>query len=107
MLVVFGVAAGFFGSRLPTSFLPDEDQGYFYINLQLPNAASLERTEAVSTKVENICQITPGVKYITSVAGFSLLSFVRTSYNAFFFVTLKDWNERKSGRSSFKRSSST
>src|SRR5581483_9087572 len=75
---------------------PDEDQGYIFLHLQLPNAASLERTEAVSRKVEKILAQTPGVKYTTTVAGFSLLSFVRTTYNAFFFVTLKDWDERKS-----------
>jgi len=96
LLVVFGAAAGFFGSKIPSSFLPDEDQGYLYINLQLPNAASLQRTDAVARKIEDALATTPGVQYTTSVVGFSLLSFVRTSYNAFFFVTLKPWDERKS-----------
>lgn len=96
MLVIFGLAAGLIGKRVPSSFLPDEDQGYIFLHLQLPNAASLERTEAVASKVEKILAETPGVKYTTTVAGFSLLSFVRTTYNGFFFVTLKDWNERKS-----------
>ena len=96
MLVLFGLAAAVIGGRIPSSFLPDEDQGYIFLHLQLPNAASLERTEAVSRKVEKILAQTPGVKYTTTVAGFSLLSFVRTTYNAFFFVTLKDWDERKS-----------
>jgi len=94
MLVVFGVGAAFFGSKIPTSFLPDEDQGYFYINLQLPNSASLQRTEEVSTKIENLVKSTPGVKYCTSVIGFSLLSLVRTSYNSFFFVNLDEWKDR-------------
>ncbi len=92
---VFGAAAGFFSNRVPSSFLPDEDQGYFFINLQLPNAASLRRTDEVTKRIEKILAETPGVKYTTSVIGFSLLSFVRTSYNAFFFVTLKDWDVRK------------
>src|SRR6059036_324737 len=48
MLVAFGVAAGLFGSRLPSGFLPEEDQGYVYLALQLPDAASLERTDAAS-----------------------------------------------------------
>ncbi len=96
MLVVFGAAAALIGKRVPSSFLPDEDQGYIFLHLQLPNAASLERTEEVSSKVEKILEETPGVKYTTTVAGFSLLSFVRTTYNGFFFVTLKDWDERKS-----------
>jgi HAE1 family hydrophobic/amphiphilic exporter-1 len=94
-LLVFGVAGLFFGSRVPSSFLPDEDQGYLFVNMQLPNAASLERTAAASRQVEGILAGTPGVQYTTSVAGFSLLSFVRTTYNAFYFVTLKPWSERK------------
>ena len=93
LLVAFGVAAGFFASRLPSSFLPDEDQGYAYVNLQLPNGASLERTTAVAAEVEKIIMNTPGVQYTTSVVGFSLLSFVRTSYNAFFSVALKPWDD--------------
>jgi hydrophobic/amphiphilic exporter-1 (mainly G- bacteria), HAE1 family len=96
LLVAFAAAAGFFGSKIPSSFLPDEDQGYLYINLQLPNAASLQRTDEVAKKIEDALAKTPGVQYTTSVIGFSLLSFVRTSYNGFFFVTLKPWDQRKS-----------
>jgi HAE1 family hydrophobic/amphiphilic exporter-1 len=101
-LVAFGAAAGFFASRVPASFLPDEDQGYIYVNLQLPNAASFERTTQVAAQVDKILSNTPGVRYSTSVIGFSLLSFVRTSYNAFFFVTLKPWDERKSRAEQFQ-----
>jgi len=96
LLVAFAVGAGWFGNRVPASFLPDEDQGYLYVNVQLPIAASLERTDAVAAKIETALAKTPGVEHTTSVIGFSLLSFVRTSYNAFFFVTLKPWDERKS-----------
>jgi HAE1 family hydrophobic/amphiphilic exporter-1 len=102
LLVAFSVAAGFFANRVPSSFLPDEDQGYAYINLQLPNGASLERTTAVAADVEKILANTPGVRYSTSVVGFSLLSFVRTSYNAFFFVTLKPWDERTTRAEQFQ-----
>ena len=102
LLAGFGVAAGFFNSKLPSSFLPDEDQGYLYINLQLPNAASLQRTDQVARKIESVLAQSPGVEYTTSVVGFSLLSFVRTSYNAFFFVTLKDWDDRKSRDQQFQ-----
>ncbi len=94
LLVVAGAGAAFFSGRVPASFLPGEDQGYMFMHLQLPNAASLERTEAACTKVENILMHTPGVKYTTRVAGFSLLSFVSTSYTGFFFVTLDDWKDR-------------
>ena len=103
LLVLFGAAAGFFSAKVPSSFLPDEDQGYLYINLQLPNAASLQRTDEVARKVENVLAHTPGVQYTTSVVGFSLLSFVRTSYNGFFFVTLKPWDERKSRDEQFQQ----
>jgi len=95
LLVGFGAAAAFFSSRVPSSFLPDEDQGYMFLHLQLPNAASLERTDAACRKIENILAKLPGVKYTTTVAGFSLLSFVRTSYNGLFFITLKEWSDRK------------
>jgi HAE1 family hydrophobic/amphiphilic exporter-1 len=96
LLLVCGAAGIFFGSRLPSSFLPDEDQGYLYVNMQLPNAASLERTSEAARQVEQILADTPGVQYTTSVIGFSLLSYVRTSYNGFFWVSLKPWDERKS-----------
>src|SRR5205823_10041032 len=77
-------------------------QGYFYLNLQLPNAASFQRTDQVARKIEKIMANTPGVEYTTSVIGFSLLSFVRTSYNGFFFVTLKEWGDRKTKGEQFQ-----
>src|SRR6201987_2309724 len=95
LLVACGVGGFFFGNRLPSSFLPDEDQGYVYVNMQLPNSTSLDRSSAAAKQVEQVLAKTPGVQYTTTVAGFSLLSFVRTSYNAFFWVSLKDWGERK------------
>jgi len=95
LLVACGLAGVFIGSRVPSSFLPEEDQGYVYVNMDLPNAASLERTSAAARQVEEILANTPGVEYTTSVVGFSLLSFVRTTYNGFFFVTLKPWSDRK------------
>ncbi len=95
LLAAAGVASYFVSNKLPTSFVPDEDQGYFYLNIQLPNAASLQRTELVTAKVEDILAKTPGVRYTTGILGFSLLSLVRTSYNAFIFVTMDDWDDRK------------
>jgi HAE1 family hydrophobic/amphiphilic exporter-1 len=102
LLVAFGATAGFFANRVPSSFLPDEDQGYAFVNLQLPNGASLERTTAAAADVEKILTNTPGVQYTTSVVGFSLLSYVRTSYNAFFFVTFKSWDERTTRAEQFQ-----
>jgi len=102
LLVGCVVASYFVSEKLPTSFVPDEDQGYFYLNIQLPNAASLQRTEQVTAKVEDILARTPGVQYTTGILGFSLLSLVRTSYNAFIFVTMKDWDDRKTRAEQFQ-----
>ena len=95
LLLLFALLAFVFGAKIPTSFLPDEDQGFFYVNLQLPNAASLQRTDAVCRKIESILSQTAGVRYTTTVAGFSLLSGVQSTYGGFFFVTLNPWEDRK------------
>jgi hydrophobic/amphiphilic exporter-1 (mainly G- bacteria), HAE1 family len=95
ILAACGVLAGFFSEKLPSSFLPDEDQGYMYMNLQLPSAASLQRTEATAHEIEDILANTPGVESTASIVGFSLLSLTRSSYSAFFFVTLKEWKDRQ------------
>jgi hydrophobe/amphiphile efflux-1 (HAE1) family protein len=95
LLVVAGVGAVMVGGKLESSFLPEEDQGYAFVALQLPDAASLERTDIASRKVEEKLRQVPGVQSVVSVVGFSLLSQVQSSYNAFFFVSLKDWDERK------------
>src|SRR6267154_4426144 len=63
--------------------------------MQLPSAASPARTAAAAGDVETILSNTPGVQYYSSVVGYSLLSSVRTSYNAFYFVTFKPWSDRK------------
>jgi HAE1 family hydrophobic/amphiphilic exporter-1 len=96
-LIALAIIAGlavFIGNRLASSFLPEEDQGYLYINIQLPDAASMPRTDAFCKKVEGILAKIPGIQYYTTVIGFSLLSQAQTTYNALFFVTLKPWDER-------------
>jgi len=94
-LVLIAIGVGGFGKILPGAFIPEEDQGYLYINVQLPDAASLQRTDVVCKQIEEILAKTPGVEYYTTVCGFSMLSWVQTTYNAFFFVTLEPWDERK------------
>jgi The (Largely Gram-negative Bacterial) Hydrophobe/Amphiphile Efflux-1 (HAE1) Family len=94
LLLVVAIGAGFFGKRLPSGFLPEEDQGYVFLALQLPDASSLERTDQVCHEIEDFLSKTPGVQYTTSVIGFSLLSLVQNTYSAFFFVTFKPWSER-------------
>ncbi len=99
LLVGITVLTGVLGARLPQSFLPDEDQGFFYMNVQLPAAASLQRTDAVCKEIEELLKNTPGVQTYNTVVGFSLLSGVNTTYSGFYFVTLEPWEERdKVGR---------
>ncbi len=98
VLAGFAVVDGVVGRRLPTSFLPDEDYGFVFLNVQLPPAASLERTDAVCRKVEGILGRTDGVLHFNSIVGFSLINRVSASYNAFFFVDLKPWDERRPAR---------
>ena len=95
-LLVMAVFAFFIERGIPSSFLPEEDQGYVYVALQLPNGASLQRTSEAARKVEDVIMHTPGVQSCTSVIGFSLLSFVQDTYSAFFFVTEKPWDQRTS-----------
>jgi HAE1 family hydrophobic/amphiphilic exporter-1 len=102
LLVGFAVAGFTIGGRVPSSFVPDEDVGYFYLNIQLPNAASLQRTEEVVAKITKIVTAMPGVESVTSISGFSLLSLVRTSYNAFAFVSMKEWGSRKTRAEQFQ-----
>ncbi len=94
LLAGFAVLAGLSGEKLTRSFLPDEDQGYVYVGLQLPNSASLQRTDEAARKVEEIIMKTPGVERCTAIMGFSLLSTVTNTYSAFFFVTFKEWSNR-------------
>ena len=95
VLAAFFLVDGAMGRSLPTSFVPTEDMGYFFLNVLLPPAASLQRTDEVGHKVEDILLKTEGVRYVSNVEGFSLLSRVSASYNGFAFVALKPWDERK------------
>ena len=100
-LVVVAGAALFIGGRLPTSFIPEEDQGYIFVAMQLPDASSLQRTSEAARKAEEVILHTPGVEGCTSVIGFSLLSFVQNTYSAFFFVTEKPWDQRHGTEQSY------
>jgi len=95
-LAVVTVLAGLLGARLPGGFVPSEDQGFFYVNVQLPEAASLQRTDRVARKIEQILHDAPGVASFTVTVGYSFLSQVSTTYNAYFSVNLKPWHERRS-----------
>ena len=93
LAILAGIAL-LIGSRLPTGFVPEEDQGYLFANVQLPDAASMQRTDEVSREIEKILAKTEGIQGYNTVVGFSLLSQVNTTYSAFFFITLEPWSER-------------
>jgi HAE1 family hydrophobic/amphiphilic exporter-1 len=97
ILLGFVLLAAWTGRNVPTSFLPQEDNGSFYLNVQLPDASSLQRTDAVCRKVEAMLAQTKGIRYYNTVAGFSLLSYVSASYNGFYFVSLQPWHDREEG----------
>ncbi|HEX7192041.1 MAG TPA: efflux RND transporter permease subunit, partial [Thermoanaerobaculia bacterium] len=95
ILAGFGVFAALLGKRLPSSFVPDEDQGYIFLSAQLPDAASLQRTDLVCRKVEKILGETKGIHGYTTIGGFNLLAFVSATYNGFFFISLDPWDQRR------------
>jgi multidrug efflux pump len=95
ILAAFALLAGGIGRRLPTGFIADEDQGYLLMNIQLPDVASLQRTDDVTRKIETLLSETKGVKSSVTINGFSLLTRTSASYTAFFFVSLDPWDERR------------
>ncbi len=94
-LLTVAVAGGFLGDKTPTSFLPEEDMGYVFGGIQLPNAASLQRTEHACHKADEIIRKVPGVEDCTTVVGYSMISGVTATYSGFFFIKLKPWSVRK------------
>ncbi|MGP8198064.1 MAG: efflux RND transporter permease subunit, partial [Limisphaerales bacterium] len=102
LLGLVALAAAWSGKTLPTAFLPEEDQGFLYVSVQLPFAASMDRTVAACKKVEDMVLATPGVESCTTVAGFNLLSFTRNTYSATFWVSLKDWSKRTRPEESYQ-----
>ncbi len=74
ILVVVVVVAGLFGKSLPGGFVPDEDQGYFIMNVTLPASSSLQRTDEVCKQVEEILSKYESLEFVTSIVGFSMLT---------------------------------
>jgi HAE1 family hydrophobic/amphiphilic exporter-1 len=102
LLLALTLAAGFFGKKIPTSFLPDEDQGFVYAGIQLPDASSLQRTSEAAKQVEDLILKTPGIEHVSTVVGYNMLSGVNSTFNAFFFVSFKPWEERKTKEESYE-----
>ncbi len=97
LLFLLGIAifAGLIGKGIPKEFLPEEDQGYLFVNVSLPDAASLQRTDDVCRQIDEIVKNTPGVEHYLTVVGISLLSIAQNTYNGFYFAPLKHWKDRK------------
>ncbi len=102
LLAIMAGGIGMLGKHVPGGFLPEEDQGFLYAAVQLPNAASLQRTDEATKLIEQLIMKTPGVEYCTTVTGFSLLSGVQNTYSGFFFIALKPWHERKKPEEKYK-----
>jgi HAE1 family hydrophobic/amphiphilic exporter-1 len=102
LLCAVALGACFIENKIPSGFLPTEDQGYFYLNIQLPDAASLQRTDAFTRKVEAVLKNTPGIQYYSTIIGSSLLTQTNATYSAFVFVALTPWGERKSKETSIQ-----
>jgi HAE1 family hydrophobic/amphiphilic exporter-1 len=96
VLLAIAVLAVFMGERAPAGFIPQEDQGYLFVALQLPDAASLQRTDEAAQRVSSALLKTPGIEGVVAVDGFSLLTQTQSTNTAFFFVSLKPWEQRKS-----------
>ena len=94
-IAVIGLAIFGLTRVIPGGFLPQEDQGYLMIGINLPNAASLERTEKAVTEIQHIVSRLPEVRYTAGVSGFNLLSGVASSNSGVLFVTLVDYSQRK------------
>jgi hydrophobic/amphiphilic exporter-1 (mainly G- bacteria), HAE1 family len=95
-LALILVGAAIWGlTRVPTAFLPNEDQGYLIVSAQLPDGASKERTDAVMQQVSQIAKAIPGVDHVITISGVSILDNLATLANAgVAFVVLKDWDAR-------------
>ena len=92
------VGAGWLFKVTPTGFLPSEDQGAMFGEIQLPEGASVNRTDAVARRIEEIVRKTPGVADVTSVVGYSMIDGLTKSNSALLVMTLKPFDERKERR---------
>jgi hydrophobic/amphiphilic exporter-1 (mainly G- bacteria), HAE1 family len=94
-LALVAVLGVFLGTSLPGGFIPTEDQGYMFLALQLPDAASAQRTDLAEQKITDALLKTDGVQGVIAVNDFSLLTQVQSTNAGFFFVALKPWDQRK------------
>src|SRR5207245_6761414 len=94
LLIAFALAAGWLAKIVPTGFLPDEDQGAFFAEIQLPDASSLNRTNRVVAEVENILQDRPWTRSLLAVSGYSLIDGLALPNKALLIIGLKPFDQR-------------
>lgn len=94
ILVGICAATGYLALKVPGGFVPEEDEGYFMLAIQLPDAASKDRTEAISKKVESYFNGMEEISSYTAINGFNILSGTATPNSAMAFISLKPWDER-------------
>lgn len=95
IFLIVSAAAAILFIRWPSTFIPEEDDGYFLVSTQLPPASSLPRTQEVSRKINKILDSYPEVKTYMGISGFSVMGGGELSNAGTYFVVLKNWNERK------------
>jgi len=93
-ILIMSVAAGIFMKLVPGGFIPEEDMGYFFVNMQLPNASSLQRSDEIAAQVEDIILSYPEVLYNSNATGYSLLSGSMSPSSGFQFISLVPWGDR-------------
>ncbi len=94
-IVILTLGIVLVGKFIPGGFIPEEDMSYFFVNIQLPDAASLQRSNAITKKVEAILnEHRDVISYVTSAAGYSMLSGAMAPNSGFIFVSMKDWDKR-------------
>jgi len=100
VVIVFAVLMGltvYMFRIVPTGFVPEEDQGYFIVNIQGPEGSSLERTNETMQRVHDILINTPGIAHVVSISGLNFLTSSSDSNAGAMFPILAPWNQRKSG----------
>lgn len=94
LILLYG-SLGYLAKRIPVGFIPDEDQGYFFVFINLPDGASYERNEAFARKVSDYCKTLPGVNEVNTLGGMNITNSTMNSNTSTLVVMLKDWGERK------------
>jgi HAE1 family hydrophobic/amphiphilic exporter-1 len=93
-ILIMSAGIAVVGKLVPGGFIPDEDMGYFFVNVQLPNAASIQRSDKVTKKIEKILEEFPEVEYVTTATGYSILSGAMVPNTGFLFISMTDWADR-------------